>query len=151
MASLAVQARATTYVEPGPTFSQQASVVTSPQPLFADRFTFSLLSPASLVATARVDLGMGLFSIGLFKVEAGPDPLLGSFFASNGPAQSMAVTGLTAGDYYYQSVVMFAAPSGKYTLTSAMAAPEPATLLLALSGLGMVAALRRRRGTVEGV
>src|SRR2546422_643980 len=73
----------------------------------ADTFEFSLADPASLVATAvSNNLGEGFHiesgEVSLYKVEPGPDTLIGSFdFDGTTGSTPHSFASLTSGDYFY--------------------------------------------------
>ena len=118
-----------------------------------DTFEFSLVDPASLTATAvSNNLGEGFHiesgEVSLYKVEAGPDTLVGSFaFDGTTGSTPHSFASLLSGDYFYRVAGDATGNAGGwYALASAVAAvPETNIGALMAAGLCVLMLVSRRR------
>jgi PEP-CTERM motif len=134
-----------------------------PAGLFADTYSFSLLSAMNLFNTT---VSNNLFAGGdnsVWSISGGEVELFSGTIAAPGPSidsfQFSGVTGnisyafgaLAAGSYYYAVTGDADGPNGgSYSLTSAVTAvPEPQTYALLLAGLGVVGFLAHRRRRID--
>lgn len=124
--------------------------------IFVDSFEFSLANAASLVASAvsnNLGEGFGISggTVRLFKVEPGPDTLIGSFgFDGTTGSTLNSFASLLAGDYRYRvSGLATGNAGGWYSIASAYstvsAVPEMSTGALMAAGLGGMLLLASRR------
>lgn len=127
------------------------SAVGAATPLL-DRYSFTLTSASSLMATAVSNDGPGLLLsdaiVALYQGPVGSGVNIGQF-SFNNTSTSHAFLSLAAGSYYYvvNAMVGTDAVAGSYALTSQVSAvPEPETYGLMLAGLAMggFIVLRRR-------
>jgi PEP-CTERM motif len=153
LAAATLQAHAVV-VDWGPHDAAEAKALVAPPGPLADTFLFSLTPGSTVTAVAVANNLSSVFNLGsgmvqLFRVETGPDALLG-MFGFDGTSGSTAHTfaSLAAGDYFYLVSGMANGSAGAvYALTSTVApVPEPAQA--GLFGAGLLAcglALRKRR------
>jgi hypothetical protein len=121
--------------------------------LLVDDFSFTLLAPSDVTATAVANNFGSLLLTGalvdLFHGPVGSGTSVGQFGFSGMPA-GLTFLSLPVGSYYYEvtAKVGARAAAGSYTLTSqASPVPEPESIGLMLAGLaaGAVFILRRRQ------
>jgi len=122
-----------------------------------DTFGFSLADPTSLTAAAvSNNLGEGFHiesgEVSLYKVEAGPDTLVGSFaFDGTTGSTPHSFASLLSGDYFYLvSGEATGHAGGWYSLSSAAVAAVPEMNIGALMAAGLcVLMLVSRRRTAK--
>jgi hypothetical protein len=125
---------------------------------FADRFYFQLpgssdFSSFSVTSTAaKKGTGLDLTGYGIY--DAATNALLAAgtltYLNKAGVADkwSLSATNLTAGSYYFQVSGKMLSTGGSFAsngVITVSAVPEPAMPLMLLGGLGVVAAVARRR------
>jgi hypothetical protein len=120
---------------------------------FTDTITFSIPSLSDVSSTTVANnllsvLNLENGSVSLFREAGATDTLIGSYtFDGTTGSTWHTMSGLTAGDYYYQ-ITGNATGSlgGFYSITSTVTAvPETVTYAMLLAGLGVVGSLYRRR------
>lgn len=125
------------------------------QDFVGDLFNFTLDTTTNLRNTIEFNAGntgTGLFGVGLYN--ALDNSLIANYFLTGGASAttSRSFNNIAAGSYYYGVVGLFA-PAGQYTFHSkaTAAVPEPATMLMALLGVGALGFAVRRNKAKSGV
>jgi hypothetical protein len=131
----------------------EVAAVTHDPGSFTDTISFSIPGTSNISSTTVANnlltvLNLQGGSVSLFREAGATDTLLGQYnFDGTTGSTWHTVSGLTAGDYYYQITGNATGSKGAfYSITSSVTpVPEPETYAMLLAGLGVVGSLYRRR------
>ncbi|MEW6705948.1 MAG: FxDxF family PEP-CTERM protein [Pseudomonadota bacterium] len=152
LAAVAVGANADT-IDWGSHGDLEVAAVAHDPGAFSDMITFSIPGLSDITSTTVANnllsvLNLADGMVSLYREAGETDTLLGSYnFDGTTGSTWHTMTGLTAGDYYYQITGNATGSHGAfYSITSTVTpVPEPETYAMLLAGLGVVASLYRRR------